>query len=142
MRVTYIVLLLVACVIVHFVICQRSKLKIGGKIWLLCVLLCVFLFGSSLINVSVLPKSQQDKLNEVVETCGSTYIKSEGSKIYVRINDSWLNLSRIKVIGTFTDEYSIEYDGKVINLGKSGVVSTIEVLQDVGLIKSEESNGN
>lgn len=142
MRVTYIVLLLVACVIVHFVICRRSKLKTDGKIWLLCVLLCVFLFGSSLINVSVLPKSQQDKLKEVVETCGSTYIKTEGSTIYVRINDSWLNLSKIKVIGTFTDEYSIEYDGKVINLGKSGVVSTIEVLQEVGLIKSEESNGN
>lgn len=98
----------------------------------------VWLLGGELINLNTLPYETRVKLKKVVATCGDTYVKRNGNDIYIKINDKWLNLNKISIIGgVLTDDLYIEYEGKNIYLGHSGVVNTIRALESVGLIDSK-----
>ena len=66
-----------------------------------------------------------------------SYIKSKGNKIYVRVNDEWLDLDKVSILGTFTKDCVIEYDGREIKLSESGLKSTIKTLEYVGLLKNK-----
>lgn len=93
--------------------------------------------GGTIINLNSLPNSVQKKLDKVVDKCGSSYVKSEGNDIYIKINSKWVDLDDIAIIGTFTEDYTVEYDGEEIKLSDSGLKYTIKTLEYVGLLKNK-----
>lgn len=138
MRIFLLILLLFLCFIGFCLIIQKFKLKRYGTLALAVLCGVVFLLGAEVINLSVLPSEIQKKVNEVASICGDTYIQVDGNKIEVLINNQWVNLEDISIIGgVLTDELIIEYDGKEIYLGQSGVVNTIKALESVGLIENK-----
>ena len=98
----------------------------------------VFLIGASIINITVLSDEVKEKVEKVAETCGDTYVRVNGNDVEVLLNDKRVNLEDISVIGgVLGNEITLQYEGKEIYLGQSGVVNTIKALEAVGLIKSE-----
>jgi hypothetical protein len=138
MRILLILLWLVFCVAVILGIIYKFSLKKYGKIGMLCVCLVLFLFGANFINLNVVSSSIQEKVNQVTDVCGDTYIRTHGSEVQILVNGDWLNLSDISVLGDLmTDELTITYDGEEIYLGESGVVNTIKVMESVGLLEKK-----
>lgn len=135
MRVASLTTLLIVCIVIFILVSVRKKLKLIGKVWLLVVLFIFFCLGGTTINSCVLPKIERQKIEKIADTLGDTYVKVEGDIIYVKINNEWVNLSKIKVVGSLTKDCTIEYDGKEIYLGHSGIVSALQVLQDMGFLK-------
>lgn len=101
--------------------------------------LLMFFTGGGLINLNFLPKDTLNKVTEVkkylVETVGSSdSIKVENGSVYVLVGERWLDVNNISIVGNFTKDNIISYDGEDIYLGHSGVYNTFKVLQDCGLI--------
>lgn len=139
MRLTGNLILLLVCVGVVLLLKVFKKLK---KVAFIAVVLCaivVFCGGSSIINLNTLSQATQSKLNKVVDVCGDSFVKTEGNKILVKVNDEWYDLEKVDIVGNFTKDCTITYDGKEINVGHSGVYDTIKFLEAVGLLNS---NGN
>lgn len=128
------VLFLVVLLIIYIVITQIVKRKMFFKVVLACGFLGLFFFGGEIINLNVLSSATKDKLNKVVDVVGDTYIRAEGGNVEVLVGDSWLNINDIAIVGEFTKDNTIYYEGQEIYLGHSGVYNTIKVLQDVGLL--------
>lgn len=137
MRVTYLFILLIVCIIMCVGVGVFANINKYCKFVLCIVIVGIFLLGSSIINLNSLSSKDQKKLNKVIETCGDSYIKSKGNKIYVRVNDGWLDLDKVSILGTFTKDCVIEYDGREIKLSESGLKSTIKTLEYVGLLKNK-----
>lgn len=132
------ILLLFLCFIGFCLVASKFKLKRYGMLALAVICGVVFLLGAEIINLTILPDEIKEKVDEVASICGDTYIQVDGNNIEVLINDKWVNLDDISIIGgVLTDEITIEYEGKRIYLGQSGVVNTIKALESVGLIKSK-----
>lgn len=138
MRLALLILLFIVCISIFYSVSVRNKLRAFGKVWLFIVLFILFCIGGTLVNSCVLTREENKKVQEIAEICGDTYVKVEGDIIYVNIEGDWLNSSKIKVVGSLTKDCTIEYDGKVVYLGHSGVVSALQVLEDAGFLKSEE----
>ncbi len=98
----------------------------------------VFYFGSQVISLNHLTSEVQKKLELVREQVGDTYIRVDGSKIYVNVGDKWLNLNEIAIVGEFTKDIKIDYEGEEIYLGHSGVYNTLKVLNDLGLLGGDK----
>ena len=137
MRVKIILILLIACIITGVCICVITKIDKYLKVVICIGLLCLFLFSSSIVNLNSLSEEKERKLDKVVESCGNTYIKTKGSHIYVSIDGKWVDIDDISVVGTFTRDCTITYDGRVVKIGESGVKSTIKTMEYVGLLKSK-----
>lgn len=131
------VLWLVVLLIVYVVINSLRQRKMLFKAVLACVFIGLFFFGGEIINVNSLSKVTKEKLEQVVDIVGDTYIRANGGNVEVLVGDQWLNLNDIAIIGEFTKDNVIEYEGQQIYLGHSGVYNTVKVLQDVGLIKDK-----
>ena len=133
-----IVIFLVLCWLNHII--KRGK---TFKVILIICAVCLFFFGGELINLNFLPADTLEKVEEaklkLQNTFGDLYMKTEGSSVYVDINGKWVNLNDISIVGEFTKDNTINYDGKDIYLGHSGVYNTIKVLQDVGLLKKGDN---
>lgn len=123
-------------VLVLFIFIKRKfRLHRYGLIGLGFLAIILWVGGGTLINSNTIPPETQEKIDEITAVYGDTYIKTKGSDIYIKINDEWLNLSDINVVGSvLTDDLSIEYEGKEIYLGHSGVVNVIKTLEALGLI--------
>lgn len=136
--VCYGVMLVIVLLVVNSVV-KRGK---TFKFITLIVVVCLFFFGGEIINLNHLSAETLAKVNEAKErlynTFGDLYIKTEGNSVYVDINGDWVNVDDIAVVGEFTKDNVINYDGKDIYLGHSGVYNTIKVLEDVGLLKKGE----
>lgn len=138
MRIPYLIGWLLVVIILFFIVCKVTSSKIYGKILWFIVILLLWLGGSSVIKLNTLPQDTWNKVQEVTEVCGDTYIRVEGNDIYINVNDSWLNLEEVGVVGSLlTEELYLEYDGKQIYVGNTGLVNTLKVLDSVGLIDSE-----
>lgn len=138
MRERYMLIWLVILVSIFIILSVKRKLSSLVKILLLLVLVSAFFIGGNFININNLSKEDQERLNEVVDKVGDTYIKLDGSSILVQVKGEWLDLNKIKVVQEFTQDVVIEYEGRDIYLGHSGVYNTIKVLQDVGLIEDDD----
>lgn len=136
--VCYGVILLIVMIIINSIV-KRGK---TFKVLVIVGALCLFFFGGEVINLNHLPKGTLEKVNlakeQLQNTFGDLYIKTEGNSVYVDINGAWVNVDDITVVGEFTKDNVINYDGKDIYLGHSGVYNTIKVLEDVGLLTKGE----
>ena len=138
MQTFLLILLLFLCFIAFCYIAGRFKLKKYGMLALAVLCGVVFLIGASIINITVLSDEVKEKVEKVAETRGDTYVRVNGNDVEVLLNDKWVNLEDISVIGgVLGNEITLQYEGKEIYLGQSGVVNTIKALEAVGLIKSE-----
>lgn len=137
-REQYLVLLLVGLIILFVFVNALKKRKILFNIVLAACLGAVFFFGENIISLNVLSKEYADKIQEVVDTVGDTYITIDRSNIYVNINDEWVNLQDVAIVKDLTKDIVIEYDGQEITIGHSGVYNTLKVLQNAGLLRSKE----
>lgn len=136
--VCYGVMLVIVLLVINSII-KRGK---TFKVLTLIIMVCLFFFGGEVINLNHLPAETLEKVNEakakLYDTFGDLYIKTEGNSVYVDINGDWVNVDNIAIVGDFTRDNVINYDGKDIYLGHSGVYNTIKVLEDVGLLKKGE----
>lgn len=138
MQTFLLILLLFLCFIAFYYVAGRFKLKKYGMLALAVLCGVVFLIGASIINITVLSDEVKEKVEKVAETCGDTYVRVDGNNVEVLLNEKWVNLEDISVIGgVLGNEITLQYEGKEIYLGQSGVVNTIKALEAVGLIKSE-----
>lgn len=125
------VVLLILFVVGYIWLVHRYKPTVLYKILLGILMILAFSVCGSCINLYELSTERQAIVDKVVDTCGSAYIKLQDNKIYISVNNHWLNIDKITVVG----EMFIEYGGKRIYLGHNGVYSTIKVLKDLGVLK-------
>lgn len=138
MRTQYLLYLLIFLIGVFVVVNIYRRRKAFFNFIFVCILLGAFLLGGNIINLNVLSDEDQAKIDQVVSLVGDSYIKVDSGSIYIKVQDEWMDLNEIKVVGEFTKDITIEYDGQEIYLGHSGVYNTIKVLQDVGLLGGKE----
>lgn len=137
MVVCYGVMLLIAVLIINSII-KRGKLI---RVIIIGCALFLFFGGGGLINLNFMSSDTMEKVEQVKEALKENYgeyVKTEGNSVYVLVNDEWINLDEIEVVGEFTKDNTITYEGKEIYLGHSGVYNAVKVLEDVGLLKGEE----
>lgn len=136
MRTLLITLWLVILAILFVVVWKKFKLDKYGLICFAFVVILLWLGGSSIINLNTLSSEVQEKISQVTDMYGDTYIRTDGDEIYINVNGEWLNLADIKIIGgLLADDIYIEYDEREIYLGRSGVVNVIKTLESLGLIE-------
>lgn len=131
----------VMLLIVFLIINSLIKRGLLFKLILIGGVLCLFFFGGNIINLNFMPSETMAKVEKVKEVLSDNYgdyVKTEGNSVYVCINDNWVNLDEVEIVGNFSKDNIITYDGEEIYLGHSGVYNVIKVLGDVGLLKGEE----
>lgn len=133
-RLLYTLLLAGVCLIVCIIIGCLVKRPVRKVIYIL-VAVVVFVVGSEIIDLNTLSDEIQQKVQQVSETVGNTYIKTEGNNVLILVNDEWLNLSDLSIIGDLSKDIVLEYEGKEIYVGHSGIYNTIKALEDTGLLK-------
>lgn len=134
-RTLYTIILLVAIVIVGFAVIKFLVKKAIFKLLIVAVLIFVFVGGGKIISLNTLPAQIEQKVNAAVEELGASSIKTEGSKVLVKIDNQWYDVAKLSYIGKLaTEDVVLNYDGKEIKVGHSGVVNTLKVLEDIGLI--------
>lgn len=130
------ILLVVFLVISVIVILKVTKLSV--KILTVAVLFCLFVVGSNIVDLNYLSPEIQGKIDAVVATVGDSFIKTSGNSVLIKIGDEWCDLSKIAVIGDLaTESVVIEYDGKKLYVGETGLVNVLRVLESMGLVQSE-----
>lgn len=134
-RVSYLLAWCIFLIIVFVVINLIRKRKFIFNCCLVGVLV-VFLFGGgSLINVQVFMNERVAQIQAIIDQVGDAYLKTEGNSVFLKVNDEWVNLDDVSIVGEFTQDIVLEYDGEEIPIGHSGIYNTIKVLEDMGLIK-------
>ena len=106
------------------------------KLVAVCVVLTLVIGGNDYIDAHFISAKQQKAVDKVVEKVGGDYIDVDGGKVLVNINGNWVNVNEIAVVGDFTKDVTVEYDGETIPIGHSGVYNTLKVLKDMGILKS------
>lgn len=104
---------------------------------LVTVCICIWLIVGALVNINTLPKDVQEKIDYVQTKCGDAYVMQNKGIIYVKINKQWVDLNEVSILGNFTKDLYLEYDGKSIFVGHSGIYNTIKALESVGLIETK-----
>ena len=127
----------IVCVIVAVIVLLKVAKK-ALKYILLVGIIGAFLIGANIIELNTLPPEVQSKIDAVVETVGDSMIRTEGNSVLVKVDDEWYDVSKIAIIGDLaTDSVVINYDGKELYVGETGLMNVLRVLEDVGLIQSE-----
>lgn len=136
-RTLYMALLLVGCLLVGFGLVKFLIKKAIFKILIVVILIGAFALGSNLINLNTLAPDIEAKVAEAKESLGASSIRVDGNKVLVKINDEWYDVGKLNIVGKLaTEDVVLDYEGKQIYVGHSGVVNTLKVLQDAGLIDS------
>lgn len=106
-------------------------------IFVLAVLISVTAVGYKYFKVNNPSSQTLEVINEVVEEVGHTEnIRiTSNDDIEILIGEEWVNTSDIGIISTFTKDITIEYNGKEVRIMDSGIVSTLKVLRDIGIIR-------
>lgn len=128
------VLIIIAVVII---LAKFIIKKLAVKVAVVGVAICLLFGGVGVINVSILPTETKDKLQQVVDVVGESYIKTKGNDVYIKIDNGWYDVSEMSVVGSMaTDSITIRYQGEEIEIGQSGVVNVIKTLEKVGLLNN------
>ena len=123
------------CIGVSLVICYRMKLTKYGRLGIGCLAVIAFLTGSKLIKVDTLSDEVLHMIDTTLNESEKSYLKVSEDNIQILINNKWVDLADIKIIGSLlADDVYIRYDNHDIYLGHSGVVNTLRVLKSLGLI--------
>lgn len=133
-RILYTLGLLVVCILVFAVIYKLFK-KSFKTIAYGFLLLFVFVFGAKVIDLNTLDTEIQQKVQQVSEVVGTTYIKTSGNDVLVKLNGEWVNLSKVSILRELSQDIVLEYDGEEIYVGHSGLYNTIKEMENLGLIK-------
>lgn len=137
MLITLVCVALVALVYVF----TNKKLNKYSKILIVIIIAIVFGVNYEIISVERTLKEVEDKVSKVVDVCGSTYIRVGGETAQIKVNEEWVNLEDIKIIGGISSEkITMRYGDEEIYLGESGVVNTIRVMDKIGLLEKSSSD--
>lgn len=127
---------LVICAIIAMLILWKVR-KLFFKIILVALIVVVFLCGTKVINLNTISAEVQEKVQTVADMVGGTSIKTEGGSVLVKVEDTWYDVSKLSVVGDFTKDITLKYDGEIIYVGHSGITNVLKALESVGLLKSE-----
>jgi len=135
MRVSLMTGLLIFCIAIVAFSILKAKFNLFKKIIICIAVFIFFLGGSSIINLNTLGKDVKAKVDKVIEICGDSYITTKGGSVIVKIEDDWVDIEEIKIIGDFAKDCKIEYDGKIITIKSPGVKGTLKVMESLGLLE-------
>ena len=97
----------------------------------------IMLGGSSIINLNYIQSQMSSAVQDITNKVGDTYIKMSGNTILVKVNNNWYDVSKLSIVGDFTKQLTLRYDGKDIYVGDSALVDVFKTLKGLGFIKSE-----
>lgn len=135
MREILLLFLLILIIATGYIVYRRYRLGFYGVFLLCCVGMVVWLLCGSLINLNTLPKDVREKLDAVEEVCGNAYIRQDGNSILIKLNNVWVDLDKVSLVGDFAKDVYLEYEGNRIFVGHSGIYNTLKTLKSVGLIE-------
>lgn len=137
-RTKLMLILVIACIFIALAVIKFVTKKVIKVVAL--VLIASTLFGGGkIIDLNTLSADSQEKISQVVQVAGDSYVKSEGSTVYIKVNNEWVDVSKVSVIGDMaTKKITLKYDDRTIEIGNSGLVNTIKALEAVGLIGDEK----
>lgn len=133
-RILYTLGLLLICIVIFIVVYKVHKKSVKTFTYGILILV-VFIFGSKIIELNTLEYEVQQKVQQVSDVVGTTYIKTSGSDVLVKINEEWVNLSKVSILRELSQDIVLEYDGEEIYVGHSGLYNTIKEMENLGLIK-------
>lgn len=88
--------------------------------------------SNTIINRSNIQKTEKKESIINREGIDKDYVKEENDKIYVKVNDEWLN-SEYLSWDLLKPSY-INYNGTSIYVGENALISTLKVLNSLGII--------
>lgn len=139
MRIELLIIFGVLIAVLAIIFCIKVAKKLVGRIIVIIVAICVFMGGDSIINLNCLANEAKDKVQQVVSVVGDSYIKTEGSKIFINIDNTWYDVSKVSVVGDIVNSCTLKYDDKEIYVGNSGVFYTLKTLEKLGIINKENN---
>lgn len=139
MRIELLIIFGVLIAVLAVILCIKVAKKLVGRVIVVIVAICVFMGGGSIINLNCLANEAKDKVQQVVSVVGDSYIKTEGNKIFINIDNTWYDVSRVSVVGDIVNSCTLKYDGKEIYVGNSGVFNTVKTLEKLGIINKENN---
>lgn len=139
MRIELLIIFGVLIAVLAVIFCIKVAKKLVGRIIVIIVAICVFMSGGSIINLNCLANEAKDKVQQVVSVVGDSYIKTEGSKIFINIDNTWYDVSKVSVVGDIVNSCTLKYDDKEIYVGNSGVFYTVKTLEKLGIINKENN---
>lgn len=127
------IILIVALVISVLVV--KSKLLLIKKIFSILFIVGIFFLIGNFINVNTISPEVEKIINSIKDEYDDVEVKTKGSSIYVKINDKWYDVEKMKIIGIFAKNTVIEYDGEKIKLNSPGIRNMLKTLKNFGIIK-------
>lgn len=133
MRLLYLSILLITCILGYILLCKFKLQTLLSKVFFfIAFIFCFFVIGS-IINVNTLSPEVQEMVDFVVEECGDSYVTVKGSSVYLKVNDRWLDVENIEISNSFSKNYTITYDDEEIVLNSPGIRKTLKYMYEVGL---------
>lgn len=127
--------LFILLVVSGYVLIKRYNLGKYGRIGVIVLGVCLWVCLGYLISINTIPQELQEKVDSAIEMCGSDSVRQDGSRVYVNVSGSWIDISKIKLLGDFTKDLYLEYDGNRIYVGHSGLYNTLRTLSSLGLLE-------
>lgn len=134
MRIVYLSILTIIGVILSVLVCKKEKVLLKKAIIIVCIVAVYFTIGI-VINLNTISPNVEKAIQEIKEQYGDSEVKVKGSSIYVNINNKWVNVEEIIIVGDFARDSTVKYDFKEIYLNSPGIRNTIEVLKNLGIVK-------
>lgn len=134
MRIVYLSILTIIGVILSVLVCKKEKILLKKAIIIVCIVAVYFTIGI-VINLNTISPNVEKAIQEIKEQYGDSEVKVKGSSIYVNINNKWVNVEEIVIVGDFARDSTVKYDSKEIYLNSPGIRNTIEVLKNLGIVK-------
>lgn len=121
--------------VISFLFKKYIKTKTLRVLTIVAVVVLYMGIGS-VINLNYLSSDFEGKIQQITDTVGESSIKTNGNKVFIKIDNGWYDISKLSVVGDIvTKDIVLKYDGKEIKVSKSGVVNAVKVLEDIGLLK-------
>lgn len=109
---------------------------------IIVIILAVILFtgGGAVINLNSISAEAQTKIQQVTDIVGSSSIKTEGNKVFIKIDNDWYDVSKLSILGVDTSgDITLKYEGTEIKVCKSGVTNAIEILKEAGFLQDDKN---
>lgn len=124
------IILLIACLVVAFLVI-RSKALLLKKVLLLIVVIACFFGMGTFVNLNCLNPDIKEAVEEIKNNCPGTDIVVKGSKVYIKYGGKLYDIDKIKVIGYFTRDVKISYEGEEIVLDSPGIKNALRIIERI-----------
>lgn len=135
MRIFLLSLLLVLLLIANLYVIKKFKLSLYGKVGIVFISMCLWITVGYLININTIPTDLKSKLEKAEEICGSDYIRQDGNTLYLNVNETWVDLANIEILGDFSKDLYLEYNDVKVYVGHSGLYNTLKTLSSLGILE-------